>query len=74
MVEEKLGAALKGVSVEHGLGGPEPGSRATYIAMGHLLLDSVEAFQAANRIDFSSTEEYIGDVSFFRSDSESIQI
>jgi len=47
MVKEKLGAALKGVSVEQGLGGPEPGSRAAYIAMGHLLLDSVEAFQAA---------------------------
>ncbi|UCF89807.1 MAG: EthD family reductase [Desulfobacterales bacterium] len=47
MVKQKLGAALKGVFVEQGLGGPEPGSRATYIAMGHLLFDSVEAFQAA---------------------------
>ncbi len=47
MVQEKLGAAVKGVSVEQGLGGPTPGSRATYIAMGHLLFESVEAFQTA---------------------------
>lgn len=47
MVQEKLGAALKGGAVEQGLSGIEPGSRATYIAMGHLLFDSVEAFQTA---------------------------
>ena len=46
MVREKLGAALKGLSVEEGVGGPEPGSRATYVAMGHLLFDSVDAFQS----------------------------
>jgi uncharacterized protein (TIGR02118 family) len=33
--------------VEQGLGGAEPGSPATYVAMGHLLFDSVEAFQSA---------------------------
>jgi uncharacterized protein (TIGR02118 family) len=47
MVQEKLGAALKGGAVEQGLSGIAPGSRATYIAMGHLLFDSVEAFQTA---------------------------
>ena len=47
MVKEKLGAVLKGVSVEQGLGGPEPGSRATYVAMNHLLFDSVDAFESA---------------------------
>jgi uncharacterized protein (TIGR02118 family) len=47
MVQQKLGASLKGVAVEHGLGGAEPGSRATYIAMGHLYFDSVDAFQTA---------------------------
>jgi len=45
MVQEKLGAALKGGAVEQGLSGGEPGSPATYVAMGHLLFDSVEAFQ-----------------------------
>ncbi len=47
MVQEKLGAALKGGTVDQGLGGAEPGSPATYIAMGHLLFDSVEEFQSA---------------------------
>ncbi len=47
MVKEKLGAAIKGVTVEQGLGGGEPGSSPTYTAMGHLLFDSVGAFQDA---------------------------
>jgi uncharacterized protein (TIGR02118 family) len=47
MVQEKCGAACKRVAVEQGLAGGEPGSRAIYMAMGHLYFDSVEAFQAA---------------------------
>ncbi|MCJ7595750.1 MAG: EthD family reductase [Desulfobacterales bacterium] len=46
MVRKKLGPALKGVSVEKGLGGPEPGSPPLYVAMCHLTFDSVDAFQA----------------------------
>jgi uncharacterized protein (TIGR02118 family) len=47
MVQEKCGAALKGGAVEQGLSGVKPGSPATYVAMGHLLFDSVETFQGA---------------------------
>jgi uncharacterized protein (TIGR02118 family) len=47
MVQEKLGAACKRVAVEQGLSGGDPASRASYIAMGHLYFDSVEAFQAS---------------------------
>jgi uncharacterized protein (TIGR02118 family) len=47
MVRQKLGAALKGASVEQGLGGGQPGSPPMYLALGHLLFDSVEAFQQA---------------------------
>jgi uncharacterized protein (TIGR02118 family) len=47
MVQQKLGAACKGVAVEHGLSGATPGSRPTFVAMGHLYFDSAEAFQAA---------------------------
>ena len=47
MIQQKLGAALKGVAVEQGLSGAMPGSPATYVAMGHLYFDSVESFQAA---------------------------
>jgi uncharacterized protein (TIGR02118 family) len=47
MVQEKLGAACKQIAVELGLGGGAPGTPATYIAMGHIYFDSVEAFQTA---------------------------
>ena len=45
MVWQLLGSALKGASVDQGVSGEEPGSPAPYVAMGHLLFDSVEAFQ-----------------------------
>jgi uncharacterized protein (TIGR02118 family) len=47
LVRRLLGSALKGSAVEQGLGGATPGSPATYVAMGHLLFDSAEAFQQA---------------------------
>src|SRR3954471_22158090 len=40
-------SGFKGVSVERGVGGAEPGAEATYIAMCHFLFDSVEDFMAA---------------------------
>jgi uncharacterized protein (TIGR02118 family) len=47
MVRQKLGAACKGVTVEQGVGGGAPGSPPAFVAMGHLLFDSADAFQAA---------------------------
>ena len=47
MVQQKLGAALKGVTVDQGLSGGQPGSEPAYRAIGILLLDSVEAFERA---------------------------
>lgn len=47
MARNKLGAACRGISVEQGLGGATPGTPPAFVAMGHLLFDSVEAFQAA---------------------------
>ena len=47
MVMEKLGAELKGGSVDEGINGGMPGAEAPYIAMAHLLFDSMEAFQNA---------------------------
>ena len=38
---------FKGVSVERGLGGAEPGSDPAYVAMCHFLFDSIEDFMAA---------------------------
>ncbi len=47
MVKKLLGAALKGVVVEQGIGGGAPGTPATYGVVCHLRFDSVESFQAA---------------------------
>ena len=47
LVERLLGAALKGVAVDQGIGGGEPGSPAPYLAIGHLFFDSPEAFVTA---------------------------
>jgi uncharacterized protein (TIGR02118 family) len=47
MVQQKLGAALRDTEVDHGLGGGQPGTAPPYLAMCHLLFDSVEAFQQA---------------------------
>jgi uncharacterized protein (TIGR02118 family) len=47
MVQRTIGASVKGMAVDEGLGGPQPGTPATCLAMGHLLFDSVDAFSAA---------------------------
>jgi uncharacterized protein (TIGR02118 family) len=47
MVRARLGTACKGVSVEHGLTGAAPGTRPTFIVIGHLYFDTVEAFQTS---------------------------
>jgi uncharacterized protein (TIGR02118 family) len=46
---EKLsvGKGFRGVSVERGVGGEQPGSAPTYVAMCHYLFDSAEDFLAA---------------------------
>jgi uncharacterized protein (TIGR02118 family) len=47
MVQQKLGAACKGVAVEHGLSGATPGSPPAFVAMGHLYFDTAGAFETA---------------------------
>ncbi len=46
---ERLGAhpGFRGVSVERGLSGAEPGSTPAYVALCHFLFDSAEDFMAA---------------------------
>ena len=71
MVQQKLGATLKGGNVDQGLGGIVPGSRATYIAMAHLLFESVEAFQTAFG---PHAKSIMGDIPNFTDIQPTIQI
>lgn len=71
MVKELCGDACKGVAVEQGLGGAEPGSPATYVAMGHLLFDSVGGFQAAFG---PHAAEIMGDISNYTNTTPTVQI
>jgi uncharacterized protein (TIGR02118 family) len=47
MVRQLLGSALKGVLVEQGISGEEPGSPAPYVTTCHLLFDLVQAHQTS---------------------------
>jgi uncharacterized protein (TIGR02118 family) len=47
MVRDKLGSACKGMAIDQGIGGGAPGTPPTYVAIGHFLCESVQAFQAA---------------------------
>lgn len=47
MVRDLLASALKGMNVDAGLAGGQPGQPAPYVAVAHLMFDSVDAFQAA---------------------------
>jgi uncharacterized protein (TIGR02118 family) len=47
MVQKKLGTALKGVAAEQGIAGGAPGVPAPFIAVGHLMCDSIETFQSS---------------------------
>jgi len=71
MVRQKLGAALKDVAVDQGIGGEEPGSPAPYLALCHLLFESVEAFQTSFG---PHAQEFEADVPNYTNTHPTIQI
>ena len=44
-LKARLGDACRSYTIDKGLAGGAPGSPATYVAMCHIFVDSVEAFQ-----------------------------
>jgi uncharacterized protein (TIGR02118 family) len=71
MVEQKLAPALKGVTIESGLSGGLPQSPPPYVAIGHLLFDSLAAFIEA----FSPHAEVLeGDIPNYTNIKPVIQI
>jgi len=71
MVKQKVGPALKSVAVEQGVSGGMPGAPMTYIAIGHLAFDSVEAFQVAFAPHAS---DIMGDISNYTNVQPVVQI
>ena len=47
LINKLLGAALKGVVVQHGISGAAPGSKPEFLVITQLRFDSVESFQSA---------------------------
>jgi uncharacterized protein (TIGR02118 family) len=71
MVQRLLGSALKGMLVEQGICGEKPGSPAPYIATGHLLFESLQAYQTSFAPD---AKEIIADIPKYMNSEPLIQI
>jgi uncharacterized protein (TIGR02118 family) len=71
MIKEKLGTACKRVEVDEGLGGAQPGTKPSFVAMAHLLFDSVDAFQKAFGLHAAT---FRGDIPNYTDIQPSIQI
>ena len=71
MVAGLLGDAVKGATVEKGLGGGEPNSTATYAAMGNLYFDSMDSFEKSFG---PNTETIMADLPNFTNIEPTIQI
>ena len=71
MVQAKIGAACTGFTVDAGMAGGAPGQAATYVAIGALMVTSVEAFGAAMG---QHGAEIIGDIANYTDAQPVIQI
>jgi uncharacterized protein (TIGR02118 family) len=71
LVAGLLGDAVKGATVEKGVGGGAPDSPAAYLAMGNLYFDSVEAFGNAFG---PNADEIMADLPNFTNAEPTIQV
>lgn len=71
LVKRKLGSALKQLHVDGGIAGGAPNSPPTYLAIGHLYFDSVDAFQKSFG---PHADEILGDIPKFTNTQPTIQI
>ena len=71
LVQRLLAPTLMGVAVEQGIGGQVAGSIAPFAAAGHLLFESVEAFQNAFG---PHAAEIMGDIPNYTNIQPTIQI
>ena len=71
MVKQRLGSACKRLDVDQGMGGGQPGSKPAFVAMAHLLFDSVEEFQGAFA---PHADEIMGDIPNYTDIQPTIQV
>ncbi len=71
LVQKLLGSALRGVFVEQGLSGAQADSSPAYIAMGHLLFDSLQEYQTSFG---PHAPAIVGDIPNYTNSQPTIQI
>jgi uncharacterized protein (TIGR02118 family) len=71
LVQQRLGAACKGVAIEHGISGGAPGTLPAYTAMGHVYFDSMDTFAKSWG---RHIEEFVADVPNYTDIQPVIQI
>jgi uncharacterized protein (TIGR02118 family) len=71
MVQRLLSPRLKGVAVEEGICGEQPDSSASYVAMGHLLFESVADYRASFE---PHAQTIVGDIPNYTNSRPVIQI
>jgi uncharacterized protein (TIGR02118 family) len=71
MVRDKCAPECRSIAAEGGIAGAEPGSRALYIAIGHLTFDSVAAFQ---RVFAPNAADILADIPNYTNTKPIIQI
>ena len=70
MVQKKV-TTCKGIAAEQGVAGGTPGSQPAFIAIGHLLFDSVEAFQSGFG---PHADEILGDIPNYTNTQPIVQV
>lgn len=71
LVHKLAGEACRRVAVQRGIGGSQPGSKPTYLALGHLYFDSIPAFECAFG---PHVEQIMADLSNFTNLTPTVQI
>ena len=71
LVRDRCAPVCRSIAAEGGIASAEPGVPAPYIAIGHLVFDSVEAFQRAFA---PHAPEILGDIPRFTNTKPTIQI
>ena len=71
LFQNRMGAALRDLSVERGISGPTPGSPAPFVALATAAFDSVEAFAAAYA---PHAAEILGDIPKYTNIQPVVQI